>query len=30
MAIMTGWDKRFEAWAVRASPDWLTNLTTRF
>jgi cytochrome c-type biogenesis protein len=30
VAIMTGWDKRFEAWAVRASPDWLTNLTTRF
>jgi cytochrome c-type biogenesis protein len=30
VAIVTGWDKRFEAWAVRASPDWLTNLTTRF
>ena len=30
VAILTGWDKRFEAWAVDASPAWLTQLTTRF
>jgi cytochrome c-type biogenesis protein len=30
IAILTGWDKRFEAWAVQASPAWLTELTTRF
>jgi cytochrome c biogenesis protein CcdA len=30
LAILTGWDKRFEAWAVDASPAWLTQLTTRF
>ena len=30
VAILTGWDKRFEAWAVNASPDWLTELTTRY
>lgn len=30
VAILTGWDKRFEAWAVEASPAWLTELTTRF
>lgn len=30
VAIITGWDKRFEAWAVNASPAWLTELTTRF
>jgi cytochrome c biogenesis protein CcdA len=29
-AILTGLDKSFEAWAVRISPDWLTDLTTRF
>ena len=29
VAILTGWDKRFEAWAVEASPAWLTELTTR-
>ncbi len=29
VAILTGWDKRFEAWAVDASPAWLTELTTR-
>ncbi|WP_428420817.1 cytochrome c biogenesis CcdA family protein [Methylibium sp.] len=29
-AILTGWDKQFEAWAVNASPAWLTELTTRF
>jgi cytochrome c-type biogenesis protein len=30
VAILTGWDKRFEAWAVNASPAWLTELTTRY
>ena len=25
--VLTGWDKRFEAWAVNASPQWLTDLT---
>lgn len=30
VAILTGLDKSFEAWAVRISPDWLTDLTTRF
>jgi cytochrome c-type biogenesis protein len=30
VAILTGWDKQFEAWAVDASPAWLTALTTRF
>jgi len=30
LAILTGLDKSFEAWAVRISPDWLTSLTTRF
>ena len=30
MAILTGEDKRFETWAVEHSPDWLTELTTRF
>jgi cytochrome c biogenesis protein CcdA len=30
VAILGGWDKRFEAWAVDVSPAWLTNLTTRY
>jgi len=30
IAILGGWDKRFEAWAVDVSPAWLTNLTTRY
>jgi hypothetical protein len=30
VAILTGWDRRFEAWAVDASPAWLTDLTTRY
>jgi len=30
VAILTGWDKRFEAWAVDVSPAWLTELTTRY
>ena len=28
--ILTGWDKRAEAFLVEASPEWLTLLTTRF
>ena len=28
--ILTGLDKKFEAFLVDASPDWLTNLTIRF
>ena len=28
--ILTGWDKALEAALVRASPAWLTDLTTRF
>lgn len=28
--ILTGMDKRVEAWLVEISPDWLTALTTRF
>lgn len=30
VAILTGWDKQLEAWAVDVSPAWLTELTTRF
>ena len=30
LAILTGYDKAFEAWAVAVSPEWLTNLTTRY
>ncbi len=30
IAILTGYDKSFEAWAVAVSPEWLTNLTTRY
>ena len=30
LAILTGADKRVETWAVEHSPDWLTELTTRF
>lgn len=30
LIILTGFDKRLEAWLVAASPDWLTKLTTRF
>ena len=29
-AIASGADKPLEAWLVERSPDWLTNLTTRF
>ena len=28
--ILSGLDKRLEAWLVEASPQWLTELTTRF
>lgn len=30
LAILSGGDKRIESWAVDHSPDWLTELTTRF
>lgn len=30
LLIVTGWDKRLEAWLVEVSPEWLTVLTTRF
>jgi cytochrome c-type biogenesis protein len=30
LAILTGWDKGFKAWVVQHSPDWLTELTTRY
>lgn len=30
LAILTGADKSFEAWVVRISPEWLTELTTRY
>jgi cytochrome c biogenesis protein CcdA len=30
LLILTGLDKRLEAVLVEASPDWLTQLTTRF
>ena len=30
IAILTGFDKTFEAWAVRISPNWLNELTTRY
>ena len=30
LAILSGWDKGFEAWVVDHSPDWLTALTTRY
>jgi len=30
LAILTGWDRGFESWVVEHSPDWLTELTTRF
>ena len=29
-AILSGADKRVEGWAVEHSPDWLTELTTRY
>ena len=30
LAILTGADRHLEAWAVDATPAWLTSLTTRF
>jgi len=30
LLVATGLDKRLEAILVEASPDWLTQLTTRF
>jgi cytochrome c-type biogenesis protein len=30
ICIVTGWDKDFETWVLDRSPDWLTQLTTRF
>ncbi len=30
LLILTGLDKRLEAWLVDVSPEWLTALTTRF
>ena len=30
LAILTGADKGIETWAVEHSPDWLTELTTRY
>jgi cytochrome c biogenesis protein CcdA len=30
IAILTGTDKALEAWILDISPDWLTNLTTRY
>jgi len=30
LLVLTGFDKRVEAALVAASPEWLTNLTTRF
>ena len=30
MGILTGWDKQLEGWVVERSPEWLTNLTTRY
>lgn len=30
LAILSGVDKQFESWVVIHSPDWLTELTTRF
>ena len=30
LSILTGWDKQAEGWVVERSPQWLTNLTTRY
>ena len=30
LLVATGFDKSVEAWFVSLSPDWLTQLTTRF
>ncbi len=30
LLVATGADKRLETFLVNVSPDWLTNLTTRY
>ena len=30
LLILAGLDKTFEAWVLNVTPEWLTNLTTRF
>lgn len=30
LAVLSGLDKSFEAWIVEVSPQWLTDLTTRY
>jgi cytochrome c-type biogenesis protein len=30
LLILTGWDHALETMLVNASPDWLTDMTTRF
>jgi len=30
LAILTGWDKALETWAVEHAPDWLVELSTRY
>ena len=30
LAILSGWDKGLEAWVLDHSPQWLSDLTTRF
>ena len=30
LGIFTGWDHALEIWLLRHSPDWLTELTTRY
>jgi cytochrome c-type biogenesis protein len=30
LSIATGWDKGLETWVLDRSPEWLTQLTTRF
>jgi cytochrome c-type biogenesis protein len=30
LLVLTGFDKRVEAMLVEASPEWLTDLTTRY
>jgi cytochrome c-type biogenesis protein len=30
LSVITGWDKGLETWMLDRSPDWLTQLTTRF
>jgi cytochrome c biogenesis protein CcdA len=30
LGILTGWDHTLEIWLLRHSPDWLTELTTRY